>query len=78
MESVNHRDLLSSLKTYQDWKHCITEICNIPLTKTYIISRINELSDRNSSATKKFIASWGEAHLNKTLGWFLQAQRELG
>ena len=77
MESVSHQDLLNSLSTYHDWKHCITEICKIPLTKTYIDSRINELSDKNSSTTKNFIASWGEAHLNKTLAWFLKAQQEL-
>ncbi len=65
------------LATYEDWKHCITKLCGIPLTPDYIEKRITELSDANNDHTKRFIDVWGEPHLNRTVGWFKQAKQEI-
>ncbi|MEM6603790.1 MAG: hypothetical protein AAF621_07045 [Pseudomonadota bacterium] len=65
------------LTTYEDWKHCITELCNIALTPEYIESRIADLNDVNNYQTQKFTSIWGEAHLKRTIGWFEQARQEL-
>ncbi|MEM6780819.1 MAG: hypothetical protein AAF569_03050 [Pseudomonadota bacterium] len=62
--------------TYDDWKHCITELCDIPLTPDYIEKRIAELNDQNNHHTHKFIDVWGEPHLQKVIGWFEQARQE--
>ena len=66
-----------SLKTYDDWKHCITVLCRIPLTLAYVEQRLAALRDPADHRTQKFIATWGEAHLARVIGWFEQAEREL-
>jgi len=66
------------LTTYEEWKHCITVLCGIPLTTDYINKRIGELKDRNDYGTKKFIDTWGDAHLDQVMGWFEKAKVEIG
>ena len=66
-----------SLETYDDWKHCITVLCRIPLTLAYVEQRLAALRDPADYGTQKFIATWGEAHLAHEIGWFEQAEREL-
>ncbi len=66
-----------SLKTYDDWKHCITVLCRIPLTLAYVEQRLAALRDPADQGRQKFIATWGEAHLARVIGWFEQAEREL-
>ncbi|MCG8490583.1 MAG: hypothetical protein MI743_03120 [Sneathiellales bacterium] len=62
--------------TYEDWKHCITQRCGIPLAPDYIESRISELKDPKNYHTQKFVDVWGEAHLKRVIGWFEQAKKE--
>ena len=66
-----------SLETYDDWKHCITVLCRIPLTLTNVEQRLAALRDPADNGTQKFIATWGEAHLAHVTGWFERAEREL-
>lgn len=66
-----------ALKTYDDWKHCITELCGIPLTPIYVEQRLAALRDPADERTQKFVATWGEPHLSQVIGWFEQAEREL-
>ncbi|MEM9393029.1 MAG: hypothetical protein AAGA38_04175 [Pseudomonadota bacterium] len=63
--------------TYEDWKHCITVKCDIPLTPTYVAERIAALNDRTDYHTQKFIDRWGPAHHARTVAWFEQAAKEL-
>ncbi|MEM6896528.1 MAG: hypothetical protein AAF576_04065 [Pseudomonadota bacterium] len=64
-------------ESYEDWKHCITVSCGIPLTQSYVEERLAALSDATDFNTQKFVERWGEAHLARTLGWFQQAAEEL-
>ena len=66
-----------SLETCDDWKHCITVFCRIPLTLAHVEQRLAALRDPADDGTQKFIATWGEAHLAHAIGWFEQAEREL-
>jgi len=68
--------LMMKLDTYEDWKHCITVLCGIPLTPDYITERITALNDPKNYHTKKFIDTWGESHLQLVIGWFEQARQE--
>ena len=68
---------MMELNTYEDWKHCITEKCGIPLTLDYIENRIMCLNDSNNYHTQKFIKVWGEAHLHRVINWFEQAKYEI-
>ena len=61
---------------YDAWKVCITQKCNIPLTKEYIQKRIDDLSDVNSSATKLFIGKYGAHWRDQILGYFKQANND--
>ena len=67
-----------SLKSYDDWKHCITQLCGIPLTGPYIEQRLTALRDPADHTTQKFVSMWGEQHRLRVIGWFEQAQQEMG
>ena len=68
---------MNALRTYDDWKHCITVLCGIPLTPLYVEQRLAALRDAHDFTTQKFVATWGEDHLARVIGWFEQAEREL-
>ena len=65
------------LSNYDDWKHCITVECGIPLTPDYVEQRIAALKDPQNHHTQKFKSTWGEAHLNKVIGWFEAAKQDI-
>ena len=62
------------LDNYDDWKHCITISCGIPLTTDYIEKRITSLKDPNDYHTRQFVKTWGDAHLQRVIGWFEKAR----
>ena len=66
-----------TLRSYRDWKHCITELCRIPLTLSYVEGRIAALGDSGAYEAQRFIQTWGEAHFDRVKGWFVQAREEL-
>lgn len=68
---------MRALRTYDDWKHCITEICKVPLTAEFVEQRLRDLRDQQSFETQKFIRSWGEPHLGQVIAWLEQARSEL-
>ena len=67
-----------TLKSYEDWKHCITQMCGIPLTGPYIEQRLTDLRDSANYTTQKFVAMWGDQHRLRVIGWFEQAQQDTG
>jgi len=64
--------------SYEDWKHCITVLCGIPLTRSYVEARIAALGDPRNYATQRFAEVWGQAQLDRVRGWFADARVELG
>ncbi|MEM7061401.1 MAG: hypothetical protein AAF557_27805 [Pseudomonadota bacterium] len=64
-------------QTYDEWEHCITVKCGIPLTSEYVSERIEALENIRNHGTKKFIDQWGEAHHKRTLEWFREAEGRL-
>jgi len=68
---------MQGLNSYEEWKHCITVSCDIPLTPDFVEKRLEALRNSADLHTRKFIDSWGEAHLARVIGWFEQAEREL-
>jgi len=63
--------------SYEEWKHCITIKCDIPLTENYLADRLYALKNPSDYQTQKFIDRWGAAHLARTIAWFEQAREEL-
>ena len=68
---------MKPIRNYEDWKHCITGICKVPLTVDYVATRLKELRDTQNYDTKKFVGSWGEPHRQQVIAWFEQAEIEL-
>ncbi len=63
-------------RSYQQWRECITVRCGIPLTKSYIDSRLGELRNASHPRTREFFGKYGQAHLNQVIQWFETAQKE--
>ncbi|MEM7568969.1 MAG: hypothetical protein AAF337_04160 [Pseudomonadota bacterium] len=64
-------------ETYDEWEHCITVKCGVPLTAQYIEERLAALKDPSDFHTQKFIQLWGQAHHGRTLAWFEEAGKRL-
>lgn len=62
---------------YEEWKHCITVECDIPLTSGYVDERLKALLDKNDFHTQKFIERWGDKHHARAVEWFERAKKEL-
>ena len=62
---------------YEEWEHCITVECNIPLTSEFVAQRIEALQNMNDYHTRKFIDRWGQNHHTRTLDWFRAAEQKL-
>ncbi len=61
-------------ETYEQWHHCITVLCQQPLTPEFIATRIEALNNPRDYTTKKFVTLYGEQQRLKTLQWFEQAK----
>ena len=64
------------IDSYEAWVTCITVDCGIPLTVPFIRERIDALRDPSNAHTKRYLALYGEAHLEQVIGWFEQALEE--
>lgn len=64
-------------ESYLAWRHCIEFICKQPLSKVYVRERIIELESINAFKTRQFVEFYGDAHRQKVIAWFNQAEREL-
>lgn len=62
-------------QNYEAWRHCITVDCGLELTPSYISERLVALRNNKDHHTLKFIELYGEQHLEKVIGWFLQAEK---
>ena len=65
-------------QNYQQWQHCITEECRIPLTLEFVTQRLAVWRDAESQETRRFRELYGDAYWRAVIGWFEQAERELG
>lgn len=64
-------------RRYEDWRHCITQICGIPLTEPYIRERIRALNNNRDHMTTGFVQLYGEAQRQQTLAWFERALKDV-
>lgn len=56
-------------QTFDEWKNCIVNKCNIPLTKDFAQERLAVYQDHRSPETKKFVSLYGEPHLHNIINW---------
>ena len=64
-------------QNYEEWRHCITVICQQELTLSYIDMRIERLNSLNDHMTQQFVQIYGEPQRIRTLEWFEQAKTAL-
>ena len=63
--------------SYEEWKNCIVNDCKIKLTQKFIASRLKVYEDKRHPETKKFIALYGDQHLNNIVYWFKRASKSI-
>ena len=63
-------------ESYDQWVHCITIKCGIPLTRNYSTRRLSELRDENDARTKKFREFYGDNHWQRVIKWFERSLAE--
>ena len=63
--------------SYPSWRYCIERKCGIPLTEDYIRARLETLTDGSHEETRRFAATYGDAHLAQVIDWFRRARAEL-
>lgn len=68
---------MNSLRSYEDWEHCITVLCGIQLTPAYLDRRLAELQDTHNTQTQQFLRYWGTKHHRQVMAWFEEARRRL-
>ncbi len=58
--------------TFNDWRNCIVNDCKINLTKDFATQRLAVYQNPQNPETQKFIALYGEVHLQNVINWFNQ------
>lgn len=56
-------------QTFEEWKNCIINDCNIKLTKEFTQKRLKVYQDKYNPETKKFVQLYGKEHLNNVIYW---------
>jgi hypothetical protein len=59
-------------QTAKEWKNCIENQCKIPLTESFIKSRLTIYENNEHPETKTFARLYGEKHLNNIISWLKQ------
>ena len=60
---------------YEQWKHCITVDCGIPLTQTFVSQRLAVWRNEQSEETQRFRRLYGDAYWQSVIGWFEHADQ---
>ena len=63
-------------QNYEEWRHCITVKCGIPLTPTFISQRLTVWRNKDLEETKRFRHLYGDSHWLTVISWFEQAERD--
>jgi hypothetical protein len=64
-------------QTYEQWHHCITVECGIPLTRAFAEERLAVWSNPAADETRRFEQRYGAAHRERVRQWFAQALTKL-
>ena len=65
-------------QNYEQWHHCITVECGIPLTPAFVSERLAVWRNEQSQETQRFRRLYGDEYWQAVIGWFEHAQREVG
>ena len=65
-------------QNYEQWHHCITVEWGIPLKPTFVSQRLAVWRNERLEEPQRFRRLYGDAYWQSVIGWFEQAERELG
>jgi hypothetical protein len=65
-------------QNYEQWRHCITVSCKIPMTRDYVSERLVVWANPDHEESLRFRKLDGQRHYQNVLAWFRQANLELG
>lgn len=57
-------------QTYEQWHHCITVECGIPLTRAFAQERLAVWTNPAADETRRFDQLYGAAHRERVRQWF--------
>ena len=60
-------------ETFDEWRYCIEQECQIGLTREYIEQRLTILRALNHEETQRFIRHYGDHHRQRVVSWFERA-----
>lgn len=64
-------------QTCEQWRHCITVECGIPLTRAYVEERLALWSGSAVDETRRFEQLYGPARHERVRQWFAQSLTRL-
>ena len=64
-------------ETYEQWRHCITVECGIPLTPEFVAARLAAWRNEDREETTRFRRLYGDQHWQSVISWFERAESEL-
>jgi len=64
-------------QTYEQWRHCITVECGIPLTRAFVKERLAVWADARGDESRRFDQLYGPEHRERVRQWFAQALAQL-
>ena len=65
-------------ETYEQWRHCITVECGIPLTSEFVSQRLAVWRDETTQETERFRKLYGDGYWRTVISWFERAEKALG
>ena len=60
-------------ETFDEWRYCIEQECQIKLTQEYIEQRLAILRVLDHEETQRFIRLYGNHHWQRVVSWFDRA-----
>lgn len=63
-------------ENYEQWHHCITVECGIPLSAEFIQKRLSVWRNEELQETIRFRNLFGDAHWRAVISWFEQAEQQ--
>lgn len=67
---------ISIPQSYDQWRQLITGPCGIPLTQSFVETRLEDLRDSTRPHTQQFREKYGQEYLEQVIGWFETALRD--
>ncbi|MEM6641170.1 MAG: hypothetical protein AAF610_14870 [Pseudomonadota bacterium] len=64
-------------QNYDQWRHCITVECGIPLTSEYVEQRLRVWRDESAQETRRFRELYGDDYWKFMTSCFERASTEL-